>query len=104
MEKLLNVNEVEKGDKVLVKEISPMWDGEKSEFYHVCFEYVFEVVRNNPKTFGCKYLNGPYYGNGGCGFNWIKGHELTGGSKEYFLIENNSEIIDRHYNTEKPVR
>jgi hypothetical protein len=99
VKKIKNVSEVKKGDKVLVKEVSIMWDGAKAEYYYMCFEYVFEVVRNNPKTFGCKYINGPHYGGG---FNWIKGHELTGNGKEYFLIENGLEVADKHYKVRKP--
>jgi hypothetical protein len=97
MRKLSNVNEVSKGDKVFVKDVSVMWDSKKEEYYNVCFEYVFEVVRNNKKTLGCTHLNGPYRNSG---FNWIKGYDLTTGKKEYFLIEDESEVIERHYNVE----
>lgn len=93
MKIITNVNDVKKGDKVFVKEVTKMWDSDKEEFYDYCFEYVFEVVKNNPKTLGCKYINGPYNG----GFNWIKGYNLSGGKKEYYLIEHDSEISERHY-------
>lgn len=94
MKKLSNVNEVQKGDMVFVKEITPMWDSKKEDFYNHCFEYVFEVIRNNPKTLGCKYLNGPYKNSG---FNWVKGYPLLDGKKEHFIIENDSEILERDY-------
>ncbi len=93
MKRLTNVNDVKKGDKVFVREISQMWDSAKEEFYNYYFEYVFEVIKNNPKTFGCKYINGPYSG----GFNWIKGCDLSSNKKEYFLIECDAEISERHY-------
>lgn len=94
MIKLNNVNDAKKGDKVFVKEISPMWDSKKEETYNHCFEYVFEVIRNNPKTFGCKHINGPYAGSG---FNWIKNQNLENSKKEYFLIENETEVIENNY-------
>lgn len=93
MKKLTNVDEVKKGDKVFVREVAPMWDSDKGETYNHCFEYVFEVVRNNTKTLGCKYINGPYPG----GFNWIKGYALAGSKKEYFVIENDNEIAENNY-------
>ena len=99
MRKILNVDEVKKGDKILVKENSPMWNSIKQNFTHVCFEYVFEVIRNNPKTLGCMYINGPHKKSR---FSWTKGYDLTVNKKEYFLIENDAEIINRHYDTEKP--
>jgi len=94
MKKLIN-NDVKKGDMIFVKEMSPMWNREKQDYDNVCFEYVFEVTRNNPKTLGCKHINGPYSGSG---FNWVKGCNLTNSKKEYFLIEDNSEITERNYN------
>lgn len=93
MKRLVNVNDVKKGDKVFVREITQMWDSSKKEFYNYCFEYVFQIVRNNPKTLGCKYINGPYNG----GFNWVKGYDLSSNKKEYFLIECDTEIIEKHY-------
>jgi len=94
MIKLSNVNEVQKGNKVFVREITPMWDSEKKEYYNHCFEYVFEVIKNNPNTLGCKYVNGPYKGSS---FKWIKGYALLNGKKEYFLVENDNEILDKNY-------
>ena len=94
MKKLLNVDDANKGDKIFVKETTPMWDSNTSEMHDHCFEYAFEVIRNNPKTLGCKYINGPYFGGG---FNWVKGYALGSGKKEYFLIENDNEIVDRNY-------
>lgn len=94
MKKINNVSEVKKGDKVFVKDVSTMWDSKKEEYYNYCFEYVFEVIRNNPKTLGCKYLNGPHKNSG---FNWVKDGDLTASKKEYFLIENDSEISENHY-------
>ena len=93
MKRLENVNDVKKGDKVFVREVCQMWDSAKQEFYNYCFEYVFEVIRNNPKTLGCKYMNGPYSG----GFNWIKGYSLFNNKKEYYLIERDTEISESHY-------
>ena len=52
----------------------PMW----GEFIHK-----FEIVRNNPKTFGCKYIEGAHTGSG---FNWIKGYDLTQAkNREYYI-------------------
>lgn len=94
MKRLFNTDEVKKGDKVFVKEITKMWDSKKEEFYNCCFEYVFEVVRNNQKTLGCKYLNGPHAGSG---FNWIKGYPLNNDKKQYYLVDNESEIYEKCY-------
>lgn len=95
MKKLECVKNINKGDVIFVKSVSRMWDGEKKEYYNYCFEYCFQIVRDNPKTFGCKYLNGPYKGSG---FNWVKGYDLTKDErKSYYLLENNEPLADIHY-------
>lgn len=93
MKKLSNVDEATKGDKILVKEMTEI--SKEGVLRKHCFEYVLEVKRNNKKTLGCIYLNGPYSGSG---FNWVKGYNLTGvKNKEYYLIENDSEITEKNY-------
>jgi len=95
MIKLTNVNNFKKGDKIFVRDKTTMWDSNKDEYYNYCFEYVIEVKRNNPKTFGCIYISGPHKGSG---FNWHKGHNLAqDDKKEYYLMESDEEIIDNHY-------
>jgi len=95
MKKIENVNEVKKGDIVLVKESSPQWDEEQEIFYDCCFEYCFEVVKNNSKTFGCTHINGPYKGSG---FKWQKGFDLTQiMNRKYFLLEPEDEVTENHY-------
>lgn len=95
MKKIENVNEVKKGDIVLVKEIVPQWDAEQEIFYDYCFEYCFEVVKNNPKTLGCKHINGPHKGSG---FNWQKGFDVTQiMNKKYFLLEPADSVTENQY-------
>ena len=74
MERLEKVENLKKGDVVTVIEQHPMW----GEFVHK-----FEIVRNNTKTYGCKYIEGAHTGSG---FNWIKGGDLTQSkNREYYI-------------------
>lgn len=78
MKKLNKVEGFKKGDIITVIEKRLMWDGKAETFTHK-----FEIIRNNPKTYGCKYIEGAYKNSG---FNWIKGHDLTKNAmKEYFI-------------------
>ena len=83
MRKLTKVENFNKGDIITVIEKSPMWNSETDTFEEVTFVHKFEIIRNNPKTYGCKYIEGAYKNSG---FNWIKGYDLTTNPKrEYFI-------------------
>ena len=74
MTRIEKVENFKKGDVITVIEQHPMW----GEFVHK-----FEIVRNNPKTYGCKYIEGAHTGSG---FNWIKGVDLTlSKNREYYI-------------------
>jgi hypothetical protein len=74
MTKVEKVEGFRKGDVITVIEQHPMW----GEFVHK-----FEIVRNNPKTYGCRYIEGAHKGSG---FNWVKGYDLTQSkNREYFI-------------------
>ena len=74
MKRVKKVENFKKGDVITVIEQNTMW----GEFIHK-----FEIVRNNPKTYGCKYIEGAHAGSG---FNWIKGYDLTQSkNKEYYI-------------------
>jgi hypothetical protein len=74
MKRLERVEGFRKGDVITVIEQHPMW----GEFVHK-----FEIVRNNPKTYGCKYIEGAHKGSG---FNWIKEYDLTQIKNREFFI------------------
>ena len=74
MKRLERVEGLRKGDVITVIEQHPMW----GEFVHK-----FEIVRNNPKTYGCKYIEGAHKGSG---FNWIKDYDLTQIKNREFFI------------------
>lgn len=83
MEKLTKVENLNKGDIITMIEKSPMYDVETDTFETVTFTHKFEIIRNNPKTYGCKYIEGAYKNSG---FNWIKGYDLTNNAnREYFI-------------------
>lgn len=82
MKKLITVENLNKGDIITMIETKPMWNSETETFEDVTFTHKFEIIRNNPKTYGCKYIEGAFKNSG---FNWIKGYDLTKDSKEYYL-------------------
>lgn len=78
MTKLTKVEGFKKGDIITRIETRPMCGEETATFVHK-----FEIIRNNPKTYGCKYIEGPLENTG---FNWIKGYDLTQNTTvEYFI-------------------
>ena len=97
MKQLTKVEGLNKGDVVFVREYWERLD-EDGKRYTIVWEYCFKIMRINGKTYGCKNING-YMKNSG--FNWIKGYDLTQLSKyhdkEYYLVENDSEITERWY-------
>lgn len=64
MKRIKNVEGFNKGDVITVVEQHTVW----GKFVHK-----FEIVRNNKKTYGCKYIEGAFKGSG---FNWVKGCNL----------------------------
>ena len=84
MKQLTKVENLEKGDIVTMFETSPVWNIEKDTFENVTFIHKFEIIRNNHRTDGCKYIEGAYKNSG---FNWIKGYDLTANSKRTYFIE-----------------
>ena len=82
MKKLTTVENLKKGYIITMIETHPVWNSETETFENVTSTHKFEIIRNNSKTYGCKYIEGAYKNSG---FNWIKGHDLTGGNKEYYL-------------------
>lgn len=65
MTKIEKVEGFKKGDVITVVQQHTMWG---------TFIHKFEIVRNNKKTYGCKYIEGAFKGSG---FNWIKDYDLT---------------------------
>lgn len=84
MTKLTKVEGFKKGDIITMIETRPMWNKETESFEDVTFTHKFEIIRNNPKTYGCKYIEGAYKNSG---FNWIKGHDLTKNTKQEYFID-----------------
>ena len=69
MTKLNKVEGFEEGDIITVIERLLMWDRKIKTLTHK-----FEIIRNKPKTYECKYIEGPYKSNV---FDWVKGYDLT---------------------------
>lgn len=97
MKQLTKVEGLNKGDVVLTREYCERMD-ENGDRYTLVWEQCFQIIRNNSKTYGCKYING-YMKNSG--FKWIKGYDLTKSAKfrenEYYLVEDPKEITERYY-------
>lgn len=74
MKKLAMVENLKKGDVITLIQVSTYWDSETQEERQEIRKHQFEIVRNNPKTYGCKYISGAY---AGMGFNLVKGYDLT---------------------------
>ena len=83
MKKLTKVENLKKGDIITMIEVHPVWKSETDTFEDVTFHHKFEIIRNNPKTYGCRYIEGAYKNSG---FNWIKGHYLTQNTKQEYFI------------------
>ena len=84
MKELTNVANLCKGDIITMVEVHPVYSSEIGTCEDVKFVHKFEIVRNNPKTYGCKYIEGPHKNSG---FNWIKGVDLTQNAKKKYFIE-----------------
>ena len=84
MKELATVENLRKGDIVTMVEVKPLWNAEIGACEDVKFVHKFEIVRNNPKTYGCKYIEGAHKNSG---FNWIKGSDLTQSTKKKYFIE-----------------
>lgn len=84
MKELTIVENLCKGDIVTMVEARPFWNAEIGTYEDVTFINKFEIVRNNPKTYGCKYIEGAYKNSG---FNWVKGYDLTRNMKKKYFIE-----------------
>ena len=84
MKELTIVENLCKGDIVTMVEVKPVWNSEIGSCEDVTFTHKFEVVRNNPKTYGCKYIEGAHKNSG---FNWVKGYDLTQNTKKKYFIE-----------------
>lgn len=82
MKKLTVVENLSRGDIITMIETRPVWNSETETFEDVTSIHKFEIIRNNPKTYGCKYIEGAFKNTG---FNWIKGYDLTKSNKEYYL-------------------
>ena len=74
MKKFVKVDNLSKGDVVTVVEQTTLW----GEFVHK-----FVVVRDNPKTYSCRYIEGAHKG---MEFGWIKGYDLTQLKNREFYI------------------
>ena len=84
MKELTIVENLRKGDIVTMVEVKPLWNAEIGACEDVKFVHKFEIVRNNPKTYGCKYIEGAHKNSG---FNWINGGDLTQNAKKKYFIE-----------------
>lgn len=84
MKELTIVENLCKGDIVTMVEVSPVWNAEIGACEDVTFVHKFEIVKNNPKTYGCKYIEGAYKNSG---FNWVKGYDLTKNTKKKYFID-----------------
>ena len=83
MMKLTKVENFHEGDIITMIERQPMYDIKTDSFKTVTFTHKFEIMRNNPKTYSCRYIEGAYKYSG---FNWIKGYDLTKSeNREYFI-------------------
>lgn len=83
MKKLTKVENLKKGDIITMIEVKTYWNPKTEAPEQTTFHHKFEIVRNNPKTYGCKYIEGAYKNSG---FNWIKGHDLTKNIKQEYFI------------------
>ena len=83
MKELTIVENLRKGDIVTMVEVKPLWNAEIGACEDVKFVHKFEIVRNNPKTYGCKYIEGAHKNSG---FNWIKGSDLMQNTKKKYFI------------------
>lgn len=78
MAKLNKVEGLVEGDIITLIEILLMWDRKTKILTHK-----FEIIRDKPKTYECKFIEGPYKSNV---FDWIKGCDLTKNvMREYFI-------------------
>ena len=83
MKELTTVGNLCKGDIITMVEVKPAYNAEIGACEDVKFVHKFEIVRNNIKTYGCKYIEGAYKNSG---FNWIKGYDLTQNTKKKYFI------------------